>query len=271
MQSTRDSTLSIEEVSITGHAQIIRLRSYHPASKGALLPIVIYFHGGGFVRGSLDMADAAASAIARETPAWVVSVGYSLSPAFPFPAALEDGYRATQWVVANARAQGADAKRIGVAGHDAGGNLATCLAAVARDRGEFVFAAQALLAPLLDPSMTRMADEKEIVDPDLGASECAQCYRAYLPNASQWLHPYAAPIESRRLAGLPPALIASAQHDLLHVEAEKYASELIAAGVPTEVMRHGNASHHELGTHPAALADVVSFFKKRLPAKAQRR
>jgi len=91
MQSTRDSTLSIEEVSITGHAQLIRLRSYHPASKGALLPIVIYFHGGGFVRGSLDVADAAATAIARETPAWVVSVGYSLSPAFPFAAALEDG------------------------------------------------------------------------------------------------------------------------------------------------------------------------------------
>src|ERR1700712_4255125 len=147
MQSTRDSTLSIEEVAITGHAQLISLRSYHPASKGALLPIVLYFHGGGFVRGSLDDADVAASTIASETRAWVVSVGYSLAPAFPFPAALEDGYRAAQWGIANARAQGADAKRIGVAGHDAGGNLATCVAAVARDRGEFSFLAQALLAP----------------------------------------------------------------------------------------------------------------------------
>jgi acetyl esterase len=271
MQSTRDSTLSVEEVCVTGHAQLIRLRSYHPASKGALLPIVIYFHGGGFVRGSLDDADVAATFIARETRAWVVSVDYSLAPALPFPVALEDGYRAAQWVVANARVQGADARRMGVAGHDAGGNLATCLAAVTRDRGEFDFVAQALLAPLLDPSMTRMADEKEIVDPDLGASECAQCYRAYLPNASQRLHPYAAPIESRRLAGLPPALIASAQHDLLHVEAEKYASELIAAGVPTEVTRYRNVAHHALGTHPAALADVVGFFKKRLLVKAQKR
>jgi acetyl esterase/lipase len=68
-----------------------------------------------------------------------------------------------------------------------------------------------------------------------------------------------------------PALIASAQHDLLHVEAEKYAGELIAAGVPTEVTRHCNVSHHELGTHPAALADVVTFFQKRLPSKAHRR
>lgn len=270
MQSTSDRTLGIEDVSITGHAQLIKVRSYLPASKGALLPIVIYFHGGGFVRGLPDDAEIAAATIARRTQAWVVSVGYSLSPQFPFPAALEDGYRATQWAVANARAQGADARRMGVAGHDAGGNLATCLAAVARDRGQFAFSAQALLAPLLDPSMTRMAKADEIVAPDLGARECAtlssvfaQCI-AMAPSVR-------GPIESRRLAGLPPALIASAEHDLLHVEAEKYASELIAAGMPTEVARHCNASHHELGTHPAALADVVIFFQKRLHSKALRR
>ena len=243
------------------------LRSYRPASDGTILPIVIYFHGGGFTRGSLDDADVTAKSIARDTAAWVVSVGYSLAPLIPFPAAPEDGYRAMQWAVANARAQRADAKRIGVAGHDAGGNLATCLAAIARDRGEIVVSAQALLAPLLDPSMTRMADENKVRSPDVCMSECAQCYRAYLPNASQRLHPYAAPLESRRLAGLPPALIASAQHDLLHIEAEKYASELIAAGVPTEVTRHVNASHNALATHPAALADVVTFFRKRLRAQ----
>jgi acetyl esterase/lipase len=95
-------------------------------------------------------------------------------------------------------------------------------------------------------------------------SECARCYRAYLPSASQRLHPYAAPLESRRLVGLPPALIASAEHDLLHIEAEKYAGELIAAGIPTEVTRHCKASHHGLATHPGALHDVVTFFKKRL-------
>jgi acetyl esterase/lipase len=258
------SRLCIEEVHIAGHAQPIVLRSYRPAPDGTVLPIVLYFHGGGFTHGTLDDAEIAAATIARDTPAWVVSVGYSLAPAFPFPAAPEDGYRAAQWAVANARAQRADPHRIGVAGHDAGGNLATCLAAIARDRGDIAISAQALLAPLLDPSLTRLADERKVTGTDLGMSECARCYRAYLPNASQRLHPYAAPLESRRLAGLPPALIASAEHDLLHIEAEKYAGELIAAGIPTEVTRHCRASHKGLATHPAALADVVAFFRKRL-------
>jgi hypothetical protein len=137
--------------------------------------------------------------------ALVVSVAYSLAPEFPFPAAPEDAYRAALWAVANARVRGADERRIGVAGHDAGGNLATCLALIARDRGE-----------------------------------------------------------SHRLGGLPPALIASAAHDVLHVEAEQYACELIAAGVPTQVTRHGGASHAGLATHPAALAEVAGFFRQRL-------
>ena len=97
--------------------------------------------------------------------------------------------------------------------------------------------------------MTRVADERKVLCPDLELSECARCYRAYLPNPSQRLHPYAAPLESRRLAGLPPALIASAEHDLLLIEAENYAAELIAAGVPTEVTRHCQASHQALAAH----------------------
>ena len=90
MASTLDLGLCIEDVRIAGHAQPITLRSYRPASDGTVLPVVLYFHGGGFVRGTLDDADVAASTIARDTPAWVVSVGYSLAPAFPFPAAPED-------------------------------------------------------------------------------------------------------------------------------------------------------------------------------------
>jgi acetyl esterase len=266
MGSTLDLGLCIEEVRIAGHAQPIVLRSYRPASDGTVLPIVLYFHGGGFTHGSLDDADIAAATIARDTPAWVVSVDYSLAPEFPFPVATEDGYRAAQWAVANARGQRADPKRIGIAGHDAGGNLATCIAAIARDRGAIHFSAQAMLAPLLDPSMTNLADAGKVVEPDVDMCKCAQNYRAYLPNSSQRLHPYAAPLESSRLAGLPPALIASAEHDLLHIEAEKYASHLIAAGIPTEITRHWNASHGGLATHPAALDDVVAFFRKRLRA-----
>lgn len=267
MSADRERAVEISNIEIVGYAQTIQLRSYRVrplALPATPEPIILYFHGGGFTQGKLDDAELAARAISARTPAWVLSVAYSLAPAFPFPAALEDGYRAAQWAVDHATAYGADPRRIGVAGHDAGGNLATCLAAVVRDREAWGFSAQALLAPLLDPSMTRMADERYVVDADLDRNACARCYRAYLPNVSMRLHPYAAPLESRRLAGLPPALIASAEHDLLHVEAEKYASELIAAGVPTEVTRHANASHNALAGHDAALDDVVSFFRKRL-------
>lgn len=265
------SPLQITETHIDGYAQPIALRCYCPtaaptarsASAAPLLPIILYFHGGGFTCGALDDANPAASFIAAQVPAVVVSVDYSLAPAYPFPAAPEDAYRAALWARAKAFGYHADSRRMGVAGHDAGGNLATCLSFMARDRGTVRIAAQALLAPLLDPSMTRLhkagadAAHAEI-------SACAQCYRAYLPLASQRLHPYAAPLESSRLAGLPPTLIASAQNDMLHLEAEKYANALIAAGVPTQVTRHGNASHAALAAHPGALAEVAAFFQRRL-------
>ncbi|MGF6724340.1 acetyl esterase [Paraburkholderia sp. GAS41] len=262
MVSTLDLGLCIEDVHITGHAQLITLRSYRPASKGATLPVVLYFHGGGFCGGTLEGADIAARHIAHATPAWVVSVGYSLAPQFPFPVAPEDGYRALQWAVSQARGQRADPQRIGIAGHDAGGNLATCVSAIARDRAEITISAQGLLAPLLDPSMTRGADHrKPATPPDL--FERARCYRNYLPNAAQRLHPYAAPVDSRRLAGLPPALIASA-HDALREEAETYADALTRAGVVTEVRHYEGTSRDALASHAEALADLVAFLRARL-------
>jgi acetyl esterase len=257
------ATLEIEDVQIAGHAQRIALRVYRPLRAARLLPIVLYFHGGGFTRGNLDDADVAARYLAEHTVALVVSVGYSLAPRFPFPNALEDGYLAAKWAIENAHRYRADARRLGVAGHDAGGNLATCLSMMARDRGDFAFAAQALLAPLLDPSMTRLG-EAQTLTAELERSDCAQCYRAYLPTVAQRLHPYAAPIESRRLAGLPPIFIASAEHDILHVEAERYAAALIAAGVHTQITRHRNASHYVLAAHPPALEDMAIFFKRQL-------
>ena len=270
MQTNVEQAIEIRDVELEGHAQAIRLRTYRPPSKRGVLPVVFFFHGGGFVKGTLGQTDAFCSQLATEVRALVVSVGYSLAPAFPFPTALHDGYLAAQWVVTNARALSADVKRMAVAGHDAGGNLATGLAAMVRDQASFRFSAQALLAPLLDPSMTRIANLDCEINPDMGAAECALGYRAYLPVASHRLHPYAAPIESRRLKGLPAAFIASAEHDLMHVEAEKYAAELIAAGVPTTVTRYVNVAHNELASRQEVLADVVAFFSKRLGAVSER-
>jgi len=251
--------LDVSEVTIEGHAQDIVLRLYRPQGANNL-PVLLYFHGGGFVRGTLDDADAASRFFAERLPALVVSVGYSLAPQFPFPAAPEDAHRAAQWVLMRARAFGGSTKRIVAAGHDAGGQIANVLAFIGRDRGDVRLAAQALFAPMLDPSLTRLGDEARLAS-DISASECAACYRAYLPEASQRMHPYAAPLESSRLAGLPPTFIVTAQNDVLHIEAEKYAGRLIEAGVRTHVVRYPSVSHAQIGAHPEALAEAVRFFR----------
>jgi acetyl esterase len=264
-----DSTaLEVTDVQIEGHAQDITLRLYRQSHKTAL-PVLLYFHGGGFTKGSIDQADYAARYFAEHLPALVVSVGYSLAPRFPFPAAPEDAHRAALWVQTRARAFGGNSKKVGVAGHDAGGQLANCLAFIARDRGDVRIVAQALFGPMLDPSLTRLGDEKRLGS-DITAKECAACYRAYLPQASQRMHPYAAPLESSRLAGLPATLIATAQNDVLHVEAEKYASSLIDAGVLTQVVRYPSISHAALADHPPALQEAVRFFQWRFDARAHR-
>jgi acetyl esterase/lipase len=263
------ASLDVTDVRIEGYAQDITLRLYRRAAAKSGLPILLYFHGGGFVRGSIEEADYAARYFAQHTPALVVSVGYSLAPQFPFPAAPEDAHRAALWVQTRARAFGGNTKKIGVAGHDAGGSLANCLAFIGRDRGDVRIDAQALFGPMLDPSLTRLGDEKRLSS-DITASECAACYRAYLTQAAQRMHPYAAPLESVRLAGLPATLIATAQNDVLHVEAEKYASNLIDAGVQTQVVRYPSVSHAALANHPAALLEAVRFFQWRFDERALR-
>lgn len=239
--------------SLTVDGRTVALRLYRPAVAGPL-PGVLYFHGGGFTSGSLDEADVPAAALAESIPAVVAAVGYALAPAHPFPAAIEDAHAAARWLAERAGP-------LGVAGHDAGGHVAVSLTLLARDRGGPAIAAQALLGPMLDPSLTRTGTAS---DTDGSVAECAKCYRAYLPEASQRLHPYAAPLESRRLGQLPAILIATAQSDLLRPEAESYAARLIDAGVPTEVTRFTGVSHADLPRHGPALAAMADFFRRRL-------
>jgi acetyl esterase len=266
--SSGEPSLDISEVRIAGYRGKIGLRLYRPVGMRGL-PVVLYFHGGAFVRGSIDDADFAARYFAEHFSALVISVDYSLAPEHPFPAALEDAYRAARWVDAGGRTFGASAsgKKLFVAGHCAGGHIANGLSFVARDRGELRIEAQALFSPMLDPSMTCLADERRVAS-DITSSQCAASYRAYLPQAAHRIHPYAAPLESARLRGLPPTFIATAQNDLLYVEAETYAARLISAGVPTEVVRYASASHEQVARELQALQEAVRFFQSRLDRRA---
>lgn len=260
MSTVSHSGLLVEEVHIRGFGQPIVVRSFRPSAQRRRLPIILYFHGGLFTTGSLDETNSVCEALALHVGAWVLSVGYSLAPGFPFPNALEDAYRALLWVRSEASGVRADKRHIAVAGHDAGGNIATCLAAVARDRGNAGIRAQVLLAPLLDPSMTRIRQFTTHAAP--GADVLAASYHAYLPTLAQRVHPYAAPLESRRLADLPAAFIASVEHDPLHIEAEHYAASLINAGVPTEFARYANTTRADIAGHAPALLAASGFLQR---------
>ncbi|MDE1150132.1 MAG: alpha/beta hydrolase [Azospirillaceae bacterium] len=261
--------ITVCETRIPGYAQDVTLRLYTPevARSGSrpALPVVLVFHGGGFTKGGLDDADGAARFVATHTPAFVISVGYSLAPDHPFPAAPGDAFRAALWATEHAKDFGGDGSRLGVAGYDAGGHIVASLTFIARDQGDLPLKAQVLVGPMLDPSLTRVGDEQALGS-DITVADCAKCYRAYLPEALQRLHPYAAPLESMRLGGLPPALIITAQNDVLHVEAEKYAGQLIGAGIPTEVTRFPRVSHADLADHPSVLAATANFLGRRLRA-----
>jgi acetyl esterase/lipase len=272
----RPNIMEVEQAStvtnftVPGPIGAIPVRLYQPQGRvktGDLQALVLYFHGGGFVSGGLDDADLQARYIAQHSRAVVLSVAYALAPAKPFPAAPEDAYAAACWAVKNAGMLHIDPHQIAVAGDDAGGNLAASLTMITRDRCSAPFAAQVLISPMLDPSMTLLGDAKRL-NSDMTAEACALRYRQYLPQTMQRLHPYAAPLEASRLAGLPPAYIATAGCDVLHTEAEKYAASLIHAGVHTQVARFAGITHDALRSHIPLLKEIVEFLCRRFSAIA---
>jgi acetyl esterase len=262
MSTVSHPNLLVEEVRINGHSQPIAVRSFRPRAQERRLSLILYFHGGQFTAGTLDDTNALCEALALDVHAWVVSVGYSLAPAFPFPNAVEDAHRAMLCARSEASGIRVDKQRMAVAGHDAGGNFATSLAAVARDRGDTGIRVQVLLAPLLDPSMTRIGRSAVPSTPGIEALEAG--YRAYLPTFAQRVHPHAAPLESPRLADLPAAFIASVDQDPLRCEAEHYAASLIAAGVLTGCARYANTTRAGITRHPPALLAASRSLQQQL-------
>ncbi|MDE2600088.1 MAG: alpha/beta hydrolase [Rhodocyclaceae bacterium] len=255
----------VENLVIRGFVDRVQARLYRPAAQEenkARLPAVLYFHGGGFVAGTLDDAEVPARYIAEHAHVAVLSVAYSLAPTRPFPAAPEDAYAASVWLLENAKKLKLDPECIAVAGDDAGGNIAAALALIARDRNAPEIVAQVLIGPMLDPSMTKLGDADRLRS-DLKPETCADCYSKYLPRTQERLHPYASPLESRRLRGLPPALMLTAECDVLHKEGEQYAAALINAGVPTQVQRF-NVRHAELHEHTPLLEEAADFLRRHL-------
>lgn len=229
--------LVVGEHRFRGYGADLSVRTYRPAGAADDGGLVLLFHGGGFVAGGLDGIAPLAARMSERLGLVVATPEYTLASKRPFPAAAEDAYAALNWASASGQCEGWDPKRIVVAGEEAGGNLAAVCAMQARDRGGPGIVAQVLVGPMLDPSLSSPSMRRVPADSVHASGVCGACYRAYLPNAADRLHPYAAPATSTRLAGLAPALILACDGDPLRDEAESYGAKLIAAGVTTQVSR----------------------------------
>lgn len=235
-----------EDRHIPGPAGAIPIRVYRP-TVDTPLPIVVFFHGGGFVIGDIESHDPVCQQLATSVPAVVVSVDYRLAPEHPFPAPVDDCWAATEWVAAHAAELGGDAHRLAVAGDSAGGNLAAVVAIRARDAGGPAVAFQLLVYPATD--LTRSyPSHVENGEGYLLTTESMDWFMGhYLPDASDAQHPDASPLFTADLAGLPPALVITAELDPLRDEGEAYGEAMAKAGGDVRVSRYDGMIHGFFG------------------------
>jgi acetyl esterase len=213
-----------------GPAGDIALRLYVPVAAGATTPGIVFFHGGGFVIGTVDLYDSMCRILANESGARVVSVDYRLAPEHPFPAAVEDSFAALKWIEANAARLGIDPNALAVAGDSAGGNLAAVMAQLARRGGPKV-AFQLLIYPLLtfaeETESMRVLGEGYFLDRHV----MNWFGRHYVPPGVELDDPRLSPLSCADFSGLPPAYIVTAGYDPLKDEGAAYARRLKEAGV----------------------------------------
>jgi len=223
------------------------IRIYWPASPPPTLPVIVFFHGGGWVLCDLDTHDAICRSLANGVHAIVVSVDYRLAPEHRYPAAFNDAYASVEWVRAHASELGGDPDRLAIAGDSAGGNLAACVAVALRDRNGPPIRAQLLVYPVIDAGFDTPSYRDNAEGYFLTAQHMHWYWDQYVPDATARHDPYVAPMHTRDLTGVAPAHIVTAEFDPLRDEGEAYGARLRAAGVPTEVHRYDGMFHGFFG------------------------
>ncbi len=252
----------------------VPVRVYRPVSADAVLPTVVFLHGGGFVLGSVELMDDIARKLCRDVEAVVVSVDYRLAPEYPFPAAHDDALTATRWALDHAEMLGGDPSRVALAGESAGANLAACAALALRGQAR-PLAAQLLVVPGLDMARDVAAIEARGIDyPMLAPADLREIARLCMgTSAHRTAEVPPSPLRAANVAGLPPTLIAVAGHDPLREEGLAYAHRLEAAGVPTRLLAFDDMFHPFFGffAHSAAAGRAHDAICQALSDRLRRR
>ena len=239
------SMARVEPIEIPGTAGTIGARLYVPprADSQSPSPLLVYFHGGGWVIGDLDTHDGPCRFLAKHSGVALLAVDYRLAPEHPFPAAVEDAESAYRWAVANAGQLEADPTRVAVGGDSAGANLAAAICLIARDAGAPSPAMQLLIYPVTDAAgevASRRTFGKGFL---LTSNDMDWFEERYLPEGSDRSDPRVSVLRAPDLSGLPPAYVATAGFDPLRDEGEAYAQRLREAGVDVALRRHPGLIH----------------------------
>lgn len=233
---------AVRDLAIDGGDGPIAARHYAPTASGPR-PLLVYYHGGGFVLGDLDGHDSLCRRICRDADMHVLSVDYRLAPEHPFPAAVNDAVAAFYWASTHAAALGALPHKIAVGGDSAGGNLAAVVSQKALAAGGLTPCAQMLLYPALDRTVERPSTELFCEGFLIGRADIAWYHVQYTGSTVAQPDPAQNPLCAKNFSGLPPALIATAGFDPLRDEGEAYADALRQAGVPVALKRFAGLLH----------------------------
>jgi len=233
----------VEERTIPANGANIPVRIYRPDNSRQPKPVLVWFHGGGWVIGSLDGADYGCRIMTNASGCVVVSVDYRLAPESKFPTAADDCYAVTKWIAENAAELNVDASRLAVGGDSAGGNLATVVALMARESGGPAIRFQALVYPVTDHDFGTKSYSENADGYLLTKDAMVWFWGHYLNNESDGASLKASPLRAPSLAGLPPALVITAEFDPLRDEGEAYAAKLKAAGVNVSAKRYDGQIH----------------------------
>lgn len=261
---------SVEDRMISGAGGELAVRIYHPTAATGALPVLVYFHGGGFVIGDLDSHDNLCRAFCEALPAIVVSVDYRLAPENRFPAAVEDAFYAVCWAAEQAVSLGGDPARLIVGGDSAGGNLAAVVCQLAQREGGPAIAHQMLLYPVCDADLQRESYQRLGCGYFLETEMMRWFWDLYLPDTAQRLDPRASPLRADSLRGLPSATVVTGDCDPLVEEGNLYAQRLQQDGVSVLHREYPGVIHGFMSfigmadRADEAFCDVVNAVRKTL-------